>query len=324
MTDSRIRTWLRYGTLELVLVVACIWLHFASEDFSSGDNLLAVLRNAAEIGIIAFGMTMVIIAGEIDLSVGSAVAFAGCLCAILVKGGVPTPGAILATLAAGFAAGAFIGIVRARWGVPSFITSLALLTGLRGLAHELTGGFSLSPFPEWFAFLGSGHLFGASGVAGGAFPGIPVPVLIFLLVFAAVSFVMSRTTFGRAVYAVGGNAETARLCGINVGRVRVLVLALTGLLAALSGLILASRMSSGIPTVARGLELDVIAAVIVGGTSLSGGVGRVWGTLVGVLLIGVISNGMTLLDVQEEGQLIARGVIILLAVLFSRLQQPKS
>ncbi len=324
MTDSRIRTWLSHCTLELVLIAACVSLHFASANFLSVDNLLAVLRNASEIGIIAFGMTMVIIAGEIDLSVGSAVAFAGCLCAFLVSHGWPTPAAILATLAAGFAAGAFIGIVRARWSVPSFITSLALLTGLRGLAHELTGGFSISPFPPWFAFLGSGHLFGAADVGSGGFPGIPVPVLFFLLVFVVVSFVMSRTTFGRAVYAVGGNAETARLCGIDVGRVRILVLALTGLLAAFSGLILASRMSSGIPTVARGLELDVIAAVIVGGTSLSGGVGRVWGTLVGVVLIGVISNGMTLLDVQEEGQLIARGVIILLAVLFSRLQQPKS
>jgi ribose/xylose/arabinose/galactoside ABC-type transport system permease subunit len=286
-------------------VLAC-----TAPNFLTTDNLLNVLRSVSEIGIIAFGMTMVIIAGEIDLSVGSAVAFAGCITAWLVQHGVPVPVALLVALALGFGVGSFTGLVRAKYGVPSFITSLALLTALRGAALKITGGFSLTPFPEWYGFLGSGYVLG-----------IPFSAILLALTFVIVFFLMSYTSFGRSVYAVGGNAEAARLCGINVGLVRVMVLALTGLLAALSGIVLSARMLSGNPTVGVGWELDVIAAVIVGGTSLSGGIGRVWGTLVGVVFIGVIVNGMRLLDVHEDGQLIARGVIIVLAVLLSRLQR---
>jgi ribose/xylose/arabinose/galactoside ABC-type transport system permease subunit len=298
--------------LELILVATCAVLAAVSPDFLSVENLLNVLRSVSEIGIIAFGMTMVIIAGEIDLSVGSSVAFAGCLVAALVAGGVPVPAAILLTLAAGALIGASIGLFRTRFGVPSFITSLALLTGLRGAALKMTGGFPLTPFPDWYNYLGSGYVLG-----------IPFPAILFALAFAAILFVMDHTVFGRSVYAVGGNAEAARLSGISVGRVRVLVLAATGLLAAASGVMLSARILSGNATVAVGWELDVIAAVIVGGTSLSGGAGRVWGTLVGVLFIGVIVNGMRLLDIHEDGQLIARGVIVVFAVLLSRLQRGK-
>lgn len=310
MALGTIRRFATQGMLELVLLVVCIALAAAAEDFLTFANLLNVLRSVSEIGVIAFGMTLVIIAGEIDLSVGSAVAFSGCLAAYLVQVGTPTPLAIPAVLAIGFGIGCFTGLMRAKYDVPSFITSLALLTGLQGAAWKITGGFPLAPFPNWYGFIGSGYLLG-----------VPVPAIIFAAVFAIVYFIAGYTSFGRAVYAVGGNAEAARLCGINVGGVKTMVLAITGLLAALSGIVLSSRMASGIPTAARGWELDVIAAVIVGGTSLTGGVGRVWGTLIGVVFIGVIVNGMRLLDVREDGQLIARGVIIVLAVLLSRLQQ---
>ena len=151
--------------------------------------------------------------------------------------------------------------------------------------------------------------------------GIPFPAIVFAATFAVVFFLMNYTTFGHSVYAVGGNAEAARLYGINVSKIRIMVLGITGALAALSGIMPSSRMLSGNPTVGYGWELDVIAAVIVGGTSLTGGVGRVWGTLIGVIFIGVIVNGMRLLDVHADGQLIARGVIIVLAVLLSWLQQ---
>jgi ribose/xylose/arabinose/galactoside ABC-type transport system permease subunit len=305
-----LRRHLWEGILELVLLVICVVLSFTAPGFLTVENLLNVLRSVSEIGVIAFGMTMVIIAGEIDLSVGSAVAFSGCLAAYLVQKGLPVPAAVLVALTLGFGIGSFTGIIRTRFGVPSFITSLALLTGLRGGALELTDGFSLTPFPEWYNFLGSGHVLG-----------VPFPTLIFAATFAAVFFLMNYTTFGRSVYAVGGNAEAARLCGISVSRIRIMVLGITGLLAALSGIMLSSRMLSGNPTVAQGWELNVIAAVIVGGTSLMGGSGRVWGTLIGVIFIGVIVNGMVLLDVHEDGQLIARGVIIVIAVLLSRLQQ---
>ena len=310
MARKKLHNILLQGILEVILLAICIVLACTAPNFLTTDNLLNVLRSVSEIGIIAFGMTMVIIAGEIDLSVGSAVAFAGCITAWLVQHGVPVPVALLVALALGFGVGSFTGLVRAKYGVPSFITSLALLTALRGAALKITGGFSLTPFPEWYSFLGSGYVLG-----------IPFSAILLAITFVIVFFLMSYTSFGRSVYAVGGNAEAARLCGINVGMVRVMVLALTGLLAALSGIVLSSRMLSGNPTVGVGWELDVIAAVIVGGTSLSGGVGRVWGTLVGVVFIGVIVNGMRLLDVHEDGQLIARGVIIVLAVLLSRLKR---
>lgn len=306
---GRWRNLLSKAVLEIVLAAVCLVLALSSEHFFTLDNLLNVLRSVSEIGIIAFGMTLVIVAGEIDLSVGSGVAFAGCLTAWLVGGGVPIPLAVLMALAAGFVIGGFIGLVRVRYHVPSFITSLAFLTGLQGAAFKITGGYSLTPFPARFNFLGSGYILGA-----------PFPAIVLAIIFVAVFFLMNYTTFGRSVYAVGGNPEAARLCGINVSAVRIMVLAITGMLSALSGVMLCSRMMSGNPQVARGWELDVIAAVIVGGTSLSGGVGSVWGTLVGVVFIGVIINGMRLLDIHEDGQLIARGAIILFAVLLSRLQ----
>lgn len=307
--------------LEIVLVAICVYLHFQSEYFLTSDNLMLVLRNSAEIGIIAFGMTMVIIAGEIDLSVGSAVAFAGCLTGYLIEAGWPAWSAVIAALIFGAATGAFTGVMRAKFNVPSFITSLALLTGLSGAAFKLTGGYPLTDFPEGFAFLGSGVVLSVPLPWGGDALRLMFPVVVLAGVFAGTFLLMNYTTFGRSVYAVGGNAEAARLCGISVGGVRVAVLAITGALAALAGVLLASRMSSGSPEVGRGWELDIIAAVIVGGTSLSGGAGRVWGTLVGVIFIGVIVNGMRLMDVQEDGQLIARGVIILLAVVLSKVQQ---
>lgn len=310
MVGAALRKFLGQGILEIILLILCVVLTCLIPEFLSVQNLMNVLRSVSEIGVIAFGMTMVIVAGEIDLSVGSAVAFAGCLAAYLAHIGAPVPLAILLTLFVGFWIGSFTGLVRAKYGVPSFITSLALLTGLRGAALKITGGFSLTPFPQWYNFLGSGYVLG-----------VPFPAIVFAATFGLVFLVMNYTTFGRAVYAVGGNAEAARLCGIHVSRVRIVVFGITGALAALSGIMLSSRMLAGNPTVGYGWELDVIAAVIVGGTSLSGGVGRVWGTLVGVIFIGVIVNGMRLLDVHEDGQLIAKGGIILLAVLLSRLRR---
>ena len=204
--------------------------------------------------VIAFGMTMVIISGEIDLSVASMVALSGCFLAFLTKAGLPIAAGILLTLALGASIGSFTGVLRSRFRVPSFITTLAILTGLRGAALMLTGGFALTPFPDWYNFLG-----------GGIVLGIPFPALVFLLTFAIVHVLMNHTAFGRAVYAVGGNAEAARLSGINIAKVRIAVLAITSMLATLAGVMLSSRMLAGDPTVAQGWELDVIAAVIVGG-----------------------------------------------------------
>jgi len=226
---------------------------------------------------------------------------------------MPCALAVALAIAAGFLTGSFTGLVRVKFGVPSFITSLALLTGLRGFALLITGGFPISSFPGWYNFIGGGYVLG-----------IPFPAIVFLVLFGASHLLMGYTTFGRSVYAVGGNAESARLSGINVGRVRILVLGITGLFSALSGVMLSARIMSGTPTVAQGWELDVIAAVIIGGTSLMGGAGTIRGTLIGVIFIGVIINGMTLLNVPVYLQYVVRGALILIAVLINKVQQDKT
>jgi ribose/xylose/arabinose/galactoside ABC-type transport system permease subunit len=304
--------------LEVILVVLCIALAAAAPNFLTAENLLNVLRNVSMQGLIALGMTMVIISGEIDLSVGSMVAFSGCLTAwlagtLISSMGFATPAALavamFVSLSAGFLIGSLTGVLRTRYQVPSFITTLALLTGLSGGAELITNGFPLTPFPEWYSFLGGGRIFG-----------IPFPALVFLTAFAATHILMNNTPFGRTVYAVGGNAEAARLSGIDVSSVKRMVLAMTATLAAASGILQSSEIMSGTATAAKGWELDIIAAVIIGGTSFTGGVGRVWGTMVGVVFLGIIMNGMTLLNVSEYWQHVARGTLILLAVLLNRFQ----
>jgi ribose/xylose/arabinose/galactoside ABC-type transport system permease subunit len=305
---------LRRFMMEAVLIALCCFLAVRAQGFLTRDNILNVLRAVSMQGIIAFGMTMVIIAGEIDLSVGSAVAFSGCLCAwcveFLVGRGLAPAGAVAiaipVSLVAGAAVGALTGLLRVRFRVPTFISTLAWLTVLKGAAELITNGFPLTPFPEWFNFIGGGHVRGA-----------PFPALVFLTVFVVTHVTMHRTAFGRAIYAVGGNVEAARLSGVAVGAVKTRVLAIVGLLAALSGVMQASQIMSGSATTAQGWELDVISAVIIGGTSLMGGAGTVRGTLVGVVFLGVLVNGMTLMNVSEYWQHVVRGALILAAVLLN-------
>jgi len=306
--------------LELVLLLLCVVLSFKADGFFTADNFLNILRNVSMQGVIAFGMTMVIISGEIDLSVGSAVAFAGCLTAVLTRtlmqaGLSPVAAvwlAILASIVLGFAIGSLTGYIRSRLEVPTFITTLAWMTVLRGAAFLITNGFPVSSFPDWYNYLGGGYLFG-----------IPFPAIIFLIVFIVVFVLMDYTSFGRSIYAVGGNDEAARLSGINVKRVKIIVMGIVASLAALSGVMQSAEIMSGTATTATGWELEVIAAVIIGGTSFTGGVGRVRGTLVGVIFLGVLVNGMTLMNISEYWQFVVRGVLILFAVLINRAQQIK-
>ena len=316
MTRRRVLTWIRSSIMELVLLLLCLILAFQAEGFFSMANLLNVLRNISMQGIIAFGMTMVIISGEIDLSVGSAVAFAGCLTAYLTQLlsnlGLPLvmalPLAMLASLSVGFAIGALTGLIRVRFGVPTFITTLAWMTVLTGSAELITGGFPLTPFPEWYNFFGGGYVLG-----------IPFPAIVFVLVFVLTQILMDYTTFGRSVYAVGGNLEAARLSGINVDRIKILVMAVVACLAALAGIMQSAQIMSGAATTAKGWELDVIASVIIGGSSLMGGEGKIRGTLIGVIFLGILVNGMTLLNISEYWQHVVRGVLILSAVLINRI-----
>lgn len=318
MLPNRIYLWARRSVMEIVLCVLCVTLAFRAEGFFSMDNLLNVLRNVSMQGVIAFGMTMAIISGEIDLSVGSAVAFAGCLTAVLTEflagsAGWPMPlaitGAIMCSLTVGFGIGCLTGFVRVRFSVPTFIITLAWMTVLRGAAELITNGFPRTPFPDWYNFIGGGYLFG-----------IPFPAIVFLVVFVIIHFLMNYTSFGRAVYAVGGNAEAARLSGINVGRVKILVMGIVAFFAAFGGVLQSAEIMSGTATIATGWELNVISAVIIGGTSLTGGIGKVRGTLVGIIFLGVLVNGMTLLNISEYWQHVVRGVLILAAVLLNRAQ----
>lgn len=305
----RIRNLLSKVRMEFILIALCAALAIKAPNFLTSDNLLSVLRSISMQGLIAFGMTLVIILREIDLSVGMNVAFSGCLIAWLTTRGVPIPIGCVLTLMVGSLLGVFVGVMRSRYLVPSFITTLALMTGLKGGALMITGGFPLTPFPQWYSFLGGGYVLG-----------IPFPALLLIVAFVVLHLLMNNTAFGRAAYAAGGNPEAARLSGINVSRVRTSALALTGALAALSGIMLSARIMSGTPTVAQGWELDIISAVIIGGTSLAGGVGTVWGTLVGIVFIGVISNGMTLLDVPVFTRYVVQGLLIFAAVLLNRAQ----
>lgn len=300
--------------MELILAVLILILVFTAPGFPSLRNLLNVLRTVSMLGIIAFAMTAVIIAGEIDLSVGAGAALAGCIVAWFAGALDDSLGGTAAVmigfavaLFVGFSVGFSVGKFREWFNVPSFICTLALFTALRGAANLITGGFPLSTFPTWFGFVGGGYLFG-----------IPFPVYLFALTFGAMHFLMNYTSFGRAVYAVGGNMEAARLSGIDIWWVKSMTLGITGAATALSGTLIASQIGSGTGTTATGMELDVIAAVIIGGTSLFGGKGRIWGTLIGVLFLGCISNGMTLLNVSEYWQYVVRGGIILGAVLLNQ------
>jgi ribose/xylose/arabinose/galactoside ABC-type transport system permease subunit len=319
--DVDVRKIIKNHMLELILLGLVILLSFTAPGFFSRRNFFNILQNSSLQGIIALGMTLVIISGEIDLSVGSVVAFSGCVTAWFTEAfislglSVP-PAVILAMLIAvgsSFLIGSFTAFVRNRYNVPTFIITLALMTSLSGFANLITGGFHLTPFPQWFIYFGGGYIFG-----------VPFPALLFIFVFVVINFITTSTTFGRSVYAIGGNMEAARLSGINIHRVKWLVLAVTNSLMAVSGIMVSSRIMSGSSTAAKGWELDVISAVIIGGTALNGGSGTVIGTLVGVLFLGVLVNGMTLLNISEYWQFVVRGILILGAVLINSIQAQRA
>lgn len=296
----------RFGLLPALIVLFVLLTIFAP-NFMTADNLLNVLRQVSFVGIIAAGMTFVIIAAEIDISVGSATALWSVLFAqFAISFGFNIWVSAVLVLMSGLLVGAFAGWVRNRFGIPSFIVTLALYSALRGVALLVSDARPISVSDPAFRWLGTGSIVG-----------VPVPAIIMVVIFVALSFVARSTSFGRSVYAVGGNHKAARLAGINVGRVRVLVFCLTGVLAAVSGVLITARVAAGTPSIGVGLEFDVISAVIVGGASLFGGRGTLWGTFLGVLFIGLLNNGMVLMGVNPYVQDVARGAIVLIAVIIS-------
>lgn len=280
--------------------------------FLDVQSLTNVLNQAALYGIMSVGMTFVILTGGIDLAVGSVVALAGVVCAKITFAQTGLfPLAFLAGLGMGAISGAVAGGLITRFNVPPFIASLSLMSLLRGLANLLTDGRPIAPLPPGYTLPGRGLLLGA----------VPAPIVVFGLVFAAALAVQAYTRFGRHVRAIGGNEEAARLSGVPVARVKLLVYVLCGTLAALSGLLLSSKLGSGTPTVGLGDELSVIAAVVVGGTSLSGGRGGLIHTLIGLLTISVLTSGLNWINVGTFGQQVVLGLVILAAVLLDKYRE---
>jgi len=290
------------GLLVLMVAVTII-----SPNFLTVDNLLNILRQTSINAIIAMGMTFVILTAGIDLSVGSILAFAGAVCASLIAADTPLIIALITTLFIGGALGAMSGSIVAYFGVQAFIATLVGMTMIRGAVLVFSDGRPISTgnFDVANAFY---------EIGGGYIAGIPIPVIIAAFVFLVCWYVLNHTQIGRYTYAIGGNENVAKLSGVNVARVKVIVYAISGTLAALAGIILTARLESAQPTAGMAYELDAIAAVVLGGTSLAGGRGRITGTLIGALIIGVLNNALNILDVSSYFQMIAKGAVILLAV----------
>ncbi|AIW15939.1 ribose ABC transporter permease [Vibrio tubiashii] len=302
------KEWLIEQKSLIALLFLIVVVSFLNPNFFTVDNILNILRQTSVNAIIAVGMTLVILTAGIDLSVGSVLALCGAFAASLIAMEVPVLIAVPTALFAGAALGAISGIIIAKGKVQAFIATLVTMTLLRGVTMVYTDGRPISTgftdTADAFAWFGTGYALG-----------IPVPVWLMVIVFAAAWYLLNHTRFGRYVYALGGNESATRLSGINVDRVKIGVYAICGLLAALAGIIVTSRLSSAQPTAGMGYELDAIAAVVLGGTSLMGGKGRIMGTLIGALIIGFLNNALNLLDVSSYYQMIAKAVVILLAVL---------
>lgn len=305
----------RYGIF-VAFVVLCLFLSVASPYFLTPRNILNVLRQTSINGILAIGMTFVILTRGIDLSVGSLVALTGVVSASLattsgtagVAGGpYPAIVALFAGVFVGAASGAVSGVTVARFNVPAFVATLGMLSAARGLTLIYAGGMPVPALTPDYRWIGTGDVLG-----------IPLPVVIFALVFVLARWVLNNTRFGRHVYAAGGNPHAAKVSGVNVARIRFTVFVISGALAGIAGMLLAARTGSALTQAGIAYELDAIAAVVIGGTSLSGGVGGITGTLIGALLIGVMNNGLDLMGVESYYQQVIKGMLIVGAVMLDQ------
>lgn len=293
----------KYGML-LILLALIILMSFLSPAFLTSDNLLNIVRQMSVVGIAAIGVTFVIITGGIDLSSGSVIALTSVVAASMAQPDsyfVFVP--IIVGIGIGLAAGAINGTIIAKGYIAPFIVTLGMMTIARGLALLYTGGRPIGGLSDSFAFIGRGAILG-----------IPVPILIFAAVAVFSYILLNKTTFGKYVYAMGGNEQAAIIAGVNVSKYKIIVYGYAGMLAGLAGVILTSRVASGQPTAGLMYELDAIAAAVIGGTSLAGGIGTIGGTVIGVLILGVINNSFDLLNISSYWQQIIKGIIIIVAV----------
>ena len=308
-----------YGAF-IALAALLIILSLISPEFRQPSNLLNLLRQASFNGLIAVGMTCVILSDGIDLSVGSTFALSAVVCAELLMAGVPAGAAIVLSLIVGTLLGAVSGLLVTKGRLQPFIATLITMTAYRGLAMIITDGKPISRLAANINGEGGAFLFKFIGKGNLAFtfdPNIkvPVPAIILVLVFAVFYFLLNRTSFGRRIYATGSNEKCATLVGVNTTRVKIVVYSISGFLAALAGLIMISRVDSAQPTLGSGYELDAIAAVALGGTSMSGGRGKIIGTVAGVLIIAALNNGLNIMEVTSYYQDVIKAIVILVAVL---------
>lgn len=287
-----------------VVIVLCVVWTILNPQFISFNNISNILRQGSYIAIAAVGMTLVIIIGEIDLSAGSLVCASGLIGAFICKNTDSVLLAVIAAVAVGVVVGIINGVLCAIGKLPGFIASLASMTVLRGLAYIVTEGNSVVWGNEDFTKIGTGYL-----------GGIPIPVIIMVFVIVFGVILTTKTRFGRYIYAVGGNMESSRWSGIAVEKVKIIVYMIMGILTSIAGLIITTRLGSGQPSAGLNFEMDCITAAVVGGTSMSGGRGKIMGTIVGVLLLTVLTNGMTLVGMNTYWQQVLKGVIIVVSVL---------
>jgi ribose transport system permease protein len=299
----------KYGIFIAFITVVVI-LSIVCPSFLTWKNLLNIVRQSSIHGVMAVGMTFVILTAGIDLSVGSVLALTGVLCASFEHTGLPVLLIVIVTLGIGALIGTVNGLIITKGKVTPFIVTLGTMSAARGLAHIYTNGQPISGFGDGFRYIGASN-----------FLGVPVPIIIFVLTILIAAVILRNTRLGRYTYAIGGNEEAVRLSGINVDRFKIAAYAISGLTAALGAIILTSRLNAGESIAGTGYELDVIASVVIGGTSLMGGRGGVWGTLIGALLIGIINNGMNLLVIPSYWQLVVKGSIIVGAALLDRLRE---
>ena len=323
MKNKKISAYINEYAAFIALLLLTVFLGCISPEFRTAGNFLNLLRQATFNGLIAFGMTCVIISDGIDLSVGSTFALSAIICAELIMNGVPAGLAIVLALGAGVILGALSGVLVTKGRLQPFIATLITMTAYRGLAMIMTNGKPISGLAANIKSEAGAFLFKVFGKGNVVFGPdnmfkIPIPAIILVIALVVFWFVLTKTTFGRKIYATGSNEKCANLVGVDTDKTRIIVYAISGFMAALAGIIMISRVDSAQPVLGMGFELDAIAAVALGGTSMSGGRGKISGTFAGVLIIAVLNNGLNILGVSTYYQEVIKAIVILIAVLSDR------
>ncbi|MBN1038429.1 ribose ABC transporter permease [Clostridium botulinum] len=311
MSENFKQNLVKYKSI-IGLVLLCMIITFVTPSFLTISNITNVFTQVSTNAIIAVGMTFVILTGGIDLSVGSTLAISGALAASIIKSTGNVFLAVIVAALVGIAVGFVNGMLISKGKLQAFIVTLATMTIFRGLTLVFTNGTPISKLPETFVKIGNGKI---------AF--MPIPVIITIVIAIVAIYLLNKTRFGRYLYALGGNEDSARLSGINTDKIKTLAYVISGFASAIAGVIITSRIASASPNAGTGFELDAIAAVVIGGTSLAGGEGKISGTIIGALIIGILNNGLNLMNVSPFYQSIVKGLVILMAVLLDKKSRKK-